>query len=92
MIVEPELAVAPVIPPVILPMVHAKLLAILEVRAILGLTPLQLLAVAVFVTAGEGLTETVIVKAGPTQLPVIEVGVTRYCTLPTVVLLGFVKV
>ena len=91
MIVEPELAVAPVIPPVILPKVQVKLLAILEVRAILGLVPLQLLAVAALVMAGDGLTETVIMKAGPTQLPVIEVGVTRYCTLPGTVLLGFVN-
>ena len=89
---EPELAEAPVILPVMLPKVQAKLLAILEVRAILGLVPLQLLAVAVLVMAGDGLTETVIAKTGPTQLPVIEVGVTRYCTLPAEVLLEFVKV
>jgi len=58
---EPELALAPVILPVIVPMVQAKLLEALAVREILGLVPLQVLAVAVLVTSGIGLTLTVIV-------------------------------
>ena len=78
MIVEPELDDAPVILPVIVPMVHVKLLAILDDNVILEPKPLQMIEVAALVTTGEGLTETVIVKTDPIQLPVIEVGVTRY--------------
>ena len=90
-IVEPELALAPVIPPVIVPMVHAKLLATLAVNEIFGLVPLQVLAVAEFVIAGLGLTFTVMVKAVPAHAPVVEVGVTKYSTVPAVVLLGSVS-
>ena len=49
-------------------------------------------AVVTLVTEGAGFTVIVIVKAAPTQLPGLEVGVTRYCMLPAVVLLGFVNV
>ena len=91
MIVAPDPALAPVMPPVIVPMVHAKLLAALAVNAIPGPDPLQVLAVAALVTAGFGLTVTVIVKAAPTHDPVVEVGVTRYSTLPAVALLGLVN-
>jgi hypothetical protein len=42
-------------------MVHAKLLGALEVNVIFGPVPLQVLAVAELVTAGIGLTVTVIV-------------------------------
>jgi hypothetical protein len=90
--VAPEDALEPVIPPTMVPIVHVKVLGALAVRAIAGLVPLQVLAVAAFVTAGVGLTVTVMVKADPTHDPVVEVGVTRYCTLPAVALLGLVSV
>jgi len=89
--VAPDELLAPVIPPVIVPIVHAKLLGALAVNAIAGLDPLQVLAVAALVTAGIGLTVTVIVKADPAQEPVVEVGVTRYTTLPATALLGLVS-
>jgi hypothetical protein len=56
----PEPALAPVILPVIVPIVQAKLLATLDVNAIFGPVPLQVLAVGVLVTIGAGLTVTVI--------------------------------
>ena len=65
-------------PPVIVPIVHEKLLAMLAVKVIFGPVPLQVLAVAALVTAGVGFTVTVIVKAEPAHEPVVEVGVTRY--------------
>jgi len=89
--VAPDELLAPVIPPVIVPIVHAKLLGALAVRAIFGPVPLQVLAVAALVTAGIGLTVTVIVKADPAHDPAIDVGVTRYCTLPATALLGLVS-
>ena len=58
--VLPELALAPVMLPVIVPIVHAKLLGALAVRAIDGLVPLQVAAVFAVVTFGVGLTVTVI--------------------------------
>ena len=78
-------------PPVIVPIVHAKLLAALAVRATFGPVPLQVLAVAALVTAGIGLTVTVIVKADPAHDPATDVGVTTYCTLPATALLGLVS-
>jgi len=54
LIVEPELADAPVIAPVLVPNVHAKELGILDVRPMLGLKPLQILAVVAVVTPGAG--------------------------------------
>jgi hypothetical protein len=78
LIVEPDPLLAPVIPPVIVPIVHAKLLAVLAVNPIFGPVPLQIVAVAELVTTGVGLTVTVIVYTGPAQLPVVDVGVTRY--------------
>ena len=92
MIVLPEPALAPVIPPVIVPMVQLKVLAALDVRLILVEVPLQMDFVAALVTAGRGFTVTVIVKGLPAQEPVVEVGVTIYCTVPAVVLLGLVSV
>jgi hypothetical protein len=73
-------------------MVHVNVLGALAVKAIAGLVPLQILAVAALVTAGVGLTVTVMVNALPIHDPVVEVGVTRYCTLPAVALLGLVSV
>jgi hypothetical protein len=54
LIVLPDPALAPVIPPVIVPMVQVKVLAMEAVRDILVLVPLQILFVAVFVTTGVG--------------------------------------
>ncbi len=76
--VAPELAIAPVMLPVIVPIVQAKLLGVPDVNEIFGLVPLQILFVAALVTVGIGLTVTVIVKAVPEHEPVVEVGVTRY--------------
>jgi hypothetical protein len=78
LIVDPEPARAPLIPPVIVPIVQVKLLGALEIRAKFALAPLQIVAVEAFVTAGAGLTVTVIVKAAPTHEPPVVVGVTRY--------------
>ena len=76
--VVPELALAPVMPPVIVPMVQAKLLGALDVKLIFEPVPLQELAVAGLVTIGVGFTVTVIVYAAPAHVPVVEVGVTIY--------------
>src|SRR6266542_3100302 len=92
LIVVPEPALAPVIPPVMVPMVQLNELAALAVKLILGPVPLQVLAVLAVVTRGFGLIVTVIVKGLPGQEPVVEVGVTIYSTVPAVVLLGFVSV
>lgn len=89
--VAPEPALAPVMPPVIVPIVQVKELGVLAVKAILGLVPLQVLAVGAFITEGFGFTVTVIVKGSPAHEPVVEVGVTMYCTVPAVTLLGLVS-
>jgi hypothetical protein len=78
-------------PPLIVPMVHANVLGALAVSAILVLVLLQIAVVAAFVTAGVGFTVTVIVYGAPTQLPVTEVGVTMYWTVPATALLGLVS-
>jgi hypothetical protein len=88
----PAPAVAPVMPPVTVPIVHVKLLGALDVKLMLVALPLQIDFVAAFVTAGVGLTVTVMVNGLPAQLPVIDVGVTIYCTDPAVALLGLVSV
>jgi len=92
LMVEPELAEAPVIAPVLVPSVQAKLEAAEAVKAMAGLVPLQVLAVVEVVTTGVGFTVTVIFVAEPTQEPTVEVGVTAYTMLPEVELLGLVKV
>jgi hypothetical protein len=61
LIVVPEPGLAPVMPPVIAPIVQAKLLGALDVKVILGPVPLQVIAVEGLVTVGVGLTVTVIV-------------------------------
>ena len=53
--VEPEPALAPIIPPVFVPIVQVKLLAILAVNVIFGDVPLHMVALAEFVTVGRGL-------------------------------------
>ena len=60
MIVDPEPALAPVIPPVIVPIVQLNVLGALVVKLIFGPVPLQVLAVLAVVTAGIGFTVTVI--------------------------------
>ena len=89
--VLPEEALAPVILPVIVPTVQAKLLGVLDVRAIPVPAPLHEMAVAPLVTEGVGLTVTVIVNVGPAHEPVVEVGITRYSTVPAVELPGLVS-
>jgi hypothetical protein len=61
LILLPAPDVAPVIPPVIVPIVHVILLAAVVVTAMFVLLPLQIAMVAGLVTAGVGLTVTVIV-------------------------------
>ena len=78
MITVPEPAEAPVILPVMAPMVQEKLLAMLDVKVIFGLVLPQLLTVATLVTEGEGFTVTVIVNGIPIHPFPVEVGVTRY--------------
>jgi hypothetical protein len=90
LIVAPDPAVDPETLPVTEPTVQVNVLATLAVRARLVLSPLQML-IGVLVTAGFGLTVTVIVYAGPGQEFVVEVGTTRYSTVPAVVLLALVS-
>ena len=75
MMIDPEPAPAPVMLPVIAPIVQVNVLATEAVRLIFGPVPLQVLAVAELVTIGVGLTVTVIVKGVPAQEPVVAVGV-----------------
>jgi hypothetical protein len=87
--VFPVPALAPVMPPVIVPTVHENVLAADAVNAILVAVPLQIVAVFAVVTTGVGLTVTVIVYAGPGQAGVaVDVGVTIYSTVPGKLLPG----
>jgi hypothetical protein len=92
--VPPLPADAPVIPPVMFPIVQVKVLGALALSGILVVVLLQIATeLGTPVTIGVGFTVTVIVYAPLAgQLPVVEVGVTRYSTVPAVVLLGFNKV
>jgi hypothetical protein len=89
--VDPEPASAPVMPPVTAPTVQLKLLGTEAERLIFALVPLQVVAVPGVKTTGAGLTVTVIVLATPVHVPVAEVGVTRYSTVPGNVLLGLIR-
>jgi hypothetical protein len=92
-IVAPELFVAPVIPPVIVPTVHVNVLAADAVSAMFVAVALQIVAVLAVVTTGVGLTVTVIVYAEPGHAGVaVDVGATKYWTVPLAVLLGLVSV
>jgi hypothetical protein len=91
LIVLPDPAKAPLILPVIVPIVHVNVLAALAVKAIAGLVPLHVAAVLAVVTTGLGFTVTVIVYAAPGQLPVVDVGTTIYSTVPAVALLALVS-
>lgn len=61
LMVPPASALAPVMPPVTVPIVQLNVLAALAASAMLGFVPLQTAAVAGVVTTGRGLTVTVIV-------------------------------
>jgi hypothetical protein len=49
-------------------------------------------AEALFVTTGDGLTVTTILCGDPMHDPVVEVAVTRYSTVPEVVLLRLLSI
>jgi hypothetical protein len=86
-------ALAPVMPPVIVPIVQVNVLGTLAVSAMFGLPPLQIAAGGAFVTAGSGLTVTTIeYGALEGQSPPVDVGVTRYSTVPAAELLGLLSV
>jgi hypothetical protein len=78
LITLPEPAVAPVIPPVTVPIVHENVEAVLADNGIFGLPPLQILVAGGVVITGFGLTVTVILIGVPGQPPVVDVGVTMY--------------
>ena len=61
MMIDPEPSLVPVMLPVIVPTVQAKVLAAEAVKLIFGLVPLQMAAGLAVVTAGAGLTVTEIV-------------------------------
>ena len=78
-IVAPDPFDAPVMPPVIVPMVHVNVLAALAVSPMLVAVALQIEAVLAVVTAGIGFTVTVIVYGEPGHAGVaVDVGVTIY--------------
>lgn len=88
-IVGPLPGVAPVMPPVIVPMVQVKVLGAEAVSAILVAVALQIAAVFAVVTTGLGFTVTVITYGAPGQAGVaVDVGVTMYSTVPAVALPG----
>jgi hypothetical protein len=64
---EPDPALAPVMPPVMVPIVHVKVLGMFAVNVIFGPVPLQVLAVGELVTEGMGFTVSVNVLFGPGQ-------------------------
>jgi len=83
-IVEPDDAIAPVIPPVIVPIVQLKVApATLLVSAILVVSPLQIVVGLTVVTFGVGFTVTIISTGVPGHE--LAVGVTLYVTVPGVV-------
>jgi hypothetical protein len=87
-IVAPDPAEAPVIPPVIVPIVQEKLLGILEVRLILVAIPLQVCDVAEVVILGIAFTVAVVVDAG--LVHPFKVTVTEYTPDAAVVALAIV--
>jgi hypothetical protein len=84
--------VAPVMPPVTVPMVQVKLLGVVAVSEMFGLVLLQIATAAGLVIAGVGFTVTVMVNGAPAHEPVVDVGVTMYCIVPAVELLGLTSV
>lgn len=84
---------APVMPPVIEPIVQVNVLDVLAFREIFVLVLLQMLALFAVVTVGMGFTVTVIVYGAPPQVvDAVDVGVTMYCTVPADALPGLIKV
>lgn len=79
---EPVPALAPAIPPVFVPILQLNEVAEEAVNVIFVLAPLQIDIAGVFVINGEGFTVTVIGKTAPTQELALEVGVTKYSTVP----------
>ena len=75
-ILVPVEADAPVIEPVFVPNVQAKVLAAFAVKLILVVLPLQTVAVVAVVNDGVTFTDTVIFVALPTHEPMVDVGVT----------------
>jgi hypothetical protein len=61
LIVDPEPALAPVIGPVTVPIVHANVLAVVAVKAMFVEDPVHIVFVDAVVTTGAGFTVTVIV-------------------------------
>lgn len=77
--VLPDPALAPVILPVMVPIVHVNVLGAVAVSAIFVAVPLQMVAVLAVVTTGLGFTVTVIVYGVPGHAgEAVDVGVTRY--------------
>lgn len=85
-------ALAPVIPPVIVPIVQAKVLEAEAVNGISVLVPLQIVFVFAVITSGTELTVTTIVTGEPAQPPPAEVGVMIYGTVPEEALPGYTNV
>ena len=85
MIAVPASSLAPVMLPVVVPIIQLNVLSMFDVKGILNPMSLQVLKVGEFVIKGAGFTVTVMVNSGPVQ-PADEVGVTMYCTDPSVVL------
>lgn len=85
---------APVIPPVMVPIVQLNVLGAVAANGMFVAVLLQIANVeGTPVTTGIGFTVTVIIYgAAAGQLPPIDVGVTRYSTVPAVALLGLTSV
>jgi hypothetical protein len=92
LIVEPLPAVAPLMLPVIVPIVQENVLGVVADKAIFGLPPLHILTEGDVAIAGIGFTVTTMLNGAPPQLPVVELGVTIYSTEPDVALPGLVNV
>jgi hypothetical protein len=88
---EPDPELAPLILPVIEPILHVKVLGVLEVSAMFVFVPLQIAFEEEFVTTGVGFTVTVILYGTPGHEPVVDVGVMMYSTIPAVELPGLVN-
>jgi hypothetical protein len=90
---EPEPAMAPVMPPVTVPMVQLNVLGAVAASAMLVAELLQIVVAAAVVTTGLGFTVTVMVYGAPGQVvAAVETGVTIYSTVPATALPGLVSV
>jgi hypothetical protein len=83
--------VAPVMPPEMVPIVQVNVLVVVATNEIFVAVAEQMDAVFAVVTTGVGFTVIVMVNGAPTQPPVVDVGVTIYCTDPALVLLALVS-